>query len=140
MNLVYKSSIIDHYLVHTKIASNIIKANHKIIRFRDYNNFDATACLNDFNQSYTNLMLKWNTNENQANTTDKLTCKWNEWKNAFLQLSDKHAPFKSMRLKDRRNPWINKDIIKLINERDRAHKLADKAIDFASRRTLLSKY
>ena len=95
---------------------------------------------NEFNQTYTNIMLKWNTNEKQANTPDKLTCKWNEWKNALLQLSDKHAPFKSMRLKDRRNPWINKDIIKLMNVRDHAHKLADKAIDFATRRTLWSKY
>ena len=31
---VYKSSISDHYLVHTKIASSIIKANHKIISLR----------------------------------------------------------------------------------------------------------
>ena len=45
-----------------------------------------------------------------------------------------------MRLKDRRNPWINKDIIKSLNERDHAHKLADKAIYFATRRTLWSKY
>ena len=45
VNEVYKSSISDHYLVHTKIALNIIKANHKILRFRDDNNFDATACL-----------------------------------------------------------------------------------------------
>ena len=69
---VYKSSISDHYLVHTKIACNFIKANHKIIRFRDYNTFDATACFYDFNQTYTNLMLKWNTIENQANTPDNL--------------------------------------------------------------------
>ena len=85
-------------------------------------------------------MLKWNTNENQANAPDKLTCKWNEWKNVFFQISDKHAPFKSMKLKDRRKPCINKGIIQLINERDHAHKLADKAIDFATRLTLWSKY
>ena len=44
MSGVYKTSISDHHLVHTKIASNIIKTNHKVIRFRDYNKFDAIAC------------------------------------------------------------------------------------------------
>ena len=61
MSGVYQTSISDHYLVHTKIASNIIKTNHKVIRFRDYNKLDAIACVNDFNQIYTNIMLKWNT-------------------------------------------------------------------------------
>ena len=78
MSGVYKTSISDHYLVHTKIVSNIIKTNHKVIRFRDYNKFDAIACINDFNQIYTNIMLKWNTNANQTNTPNELTCRWNE--------------------------------------------------------------
>ena len=64
-NMFLLKQLIDAPTRVTEIASNIIKANHKIIRFRDYNNFDTTACFNDSNQTYTKLMLKWNTNENQ---------------------------------------------------------------------------
>ena len=43
---------------------------------------------------------------------------WVVWKETFLALSHKHAPFVERRLKKRNNPWISPDIVKLMYHRD----------------------
>ena len=46
------------------------------------------------------------------------------WKNEFLKISNKHAPFVERRLKSRSNPWITPNIVKLMYRRDFLHKRA----------------
>ena len=54
---------------------------------------------------------------------------WDDWKSAFLSVSNKHAPIKTSRLKVRSNPWMTSDIVKLMYKRDRIHNLAVKRKD-----------
>ena len=62
--------------------------------------------------------------------------KWNEWKDAFLHISNPHAPTKTARLKVRSNTWITRDIVKMMYDRDRIHELAVKRKDLV----LMEKY
>ncbi len=43
---------------------------------------------------------------------------WNKWKDEYLNICNRHAPFKEIWVKDRYNPWITSDIIKLMYKRD----------------------
>ena len=42
----------------------------------------------------------------------------------FLHVSNIHAPIQTARLKVRSNTWITREIVRLMYERDRVHKLA----------------
>ena len=44
--------------------------------------------------------------------------KGDKFKNAFLTVSNKCAPFETRRLKNRNNPWIDNNIVRLIYKRD----------------------
>ena len=47
-----------------------------------------------------------------------LSEKWDKFKNAFLTVSNKCAPFETRRLKNRNNPRIDNNIVRLIYKRD----------------------
>ena len=51
-------------------------------------------------------------------SSTQLQSKWDNFKTAFLQISNKHAPFQVRRLKDRSSPWITQEIINLMYRRD----------------------
>ena len=58
-----------------------------------------------------------------------LSKKWDKFKNVFLTVSNKCAPFETRRLKNRNNPWIDNNIVRLIYKRDH---LKRKAVKFKS--------
>ena len=51
---------------------------------------------------------------------------WDDWKSAFVCVSDKHAPIKTSRLKVRSNPWMTSDIVKLMYKRDKISRFSCK--------------
>ena len=51
------------------------------------------------------------------------------YKNVFLTVSTKCAPFETRRLKNRNNPWIDNNIVRLIYKRDH---LKRKAVKYKS--------
>jgi hypothetical protein len=112
----------DHKLVYTVIDVNTkIKQIHNYVRFRSYKTFDRTSFLNELDSKLQNDM------DVPENITEQnLDSLWNEFKNIFLSVSNKHAPLKTQRLKNRINPWFNKSIINLIYERDHIKSKADK--------------
>ena len=47
---------------------------------------------------------------------------WQQWKLAYTEICDKHAPMKSLRLRKKRsNLWITHDIIKFMYQHDNVH-------------------
>ena len=54
---------------------------------------------------------------------------WKTFFDEFIQICDRHAPRREFRVKSRNKPWISKDIIKLMNQRDFVHKKAIKTKD-----------
>ena len=49
---------------------------------------------------------------------------WENFKQNFIDVSDVHAPFKTMRLKKNHKPWVTYDIVALMHRRDYVHKQA----------------
>ena len=58
-----------------------------------------------------------------------LSEKWDKFKNAFLTVSNTCAPFETRRLKNRNNPWIDNNIVRLIYKSDH---LKRKAVKYKS--------
>ena len=46
---------------------------------------------------------------------------WCSFKRMFLEMVDKVAPYKEIRIKQRTEPWINDDILKAIQARNRKY-------------------
>lgn len=111
----------DHFLVYTCVDLNVRSREHKVVSFRDYKNFNADLFQADLAQStvLNNAYFK------ESDTIDM----WIEWKNEFMRICDKHAPFKEIRVKERYNPWITSDIIKQMYKRDYISEKANLAND-----------
>ena len=43
---------------------------------------------------------------------------WRVWKEMFLGCVDKHAPLKSKRIRNKRSPWITRELLSKIRKRD----------------------
>ena len=115
---VIKKTLSDHYMTSTELAvpKKVLHGNHDTVTFRNYNHFDDCEFINVMKS---NDLLNGNCKE----------VKWNEWKDAFLHISNAHAPTKTARLKVRSNTWITRDIVKMMYDRDRIHELAVKRKD-----------
>ena len=103
----------DHFLIYTHIEFKDTKSptvDHNTIRFRDVKNFDAEFFAHDLMSCD---ILNCSQDEDEIS--------WEQWKLAYTEICDKHAPMKSLRLKRRSNPWITHGIIKLMYQRDKAH-------------------
>ena len=106
-------SISDHYCVATEyilMNNNRNKDQHMVVTYRNYKNFCSARYIEELsnNNTLTDLNFK----------QDELENRWQKFKEVFLEISNKHAPVTSRRLKDRYNPWITRDIIQLMYERD----------------------
>ena len=93
--------------------------SHRTIKFRSYKNFNVDNFLNDIKSS-----SGYKTIENGH--FECVESAWSLWKKSFSNICNSHAPLQIMRVKNRHNPWITPDIIKLMYERDYVHKNACK--------------
>ena len=85
---------------------------------RSYNNFNSTLFLNEIRNS---TVLSSIFNEHDVEVA------WKTFFDEFIQICDRHAPRREFRVKNK--PWISKDIIKLMYQRDFLHKKAIKTKD-----------
>ncbi len=107
-NDVAKIALSDHYLVYTCIDLKVKSSEHKTIRYIDFKDFNVDNFIADLDKS--NIL----SNANDNNTIDL----WNKWKDEYLNICNRHAPFIEIMIKDRYNPWITSDIIKLMYKQD----------------------
>ena len=104
----------DHFLIYTILGCKSASKQPKDILIRSYNKFNLRSFINDIS-SCTNLNVS---NINDINTA------WNKWSSSFANICERHAPLRTIRVKDRNKPWVTKEILKLIYARDIAHKIA----------------
>ena len=52
---------------------------------------------------------------------------WTRWKSLFLEVCDRHAPYKSMTVRGIRTPWVTDEIITMTQERDHVKRKAEKS-------------
>ena len=108
----------DHDCVYSefKLITSLKKQKHKEISYRDFKKFDPNFFQEDLMNDPAICNVNFSDNE--------LIEKWNLFKASFIKISRKHAPIKTLRVKDRYYPWIDKNIVKLMYKRNHAKKRA----------------
>ena len=94
-------------LISTFFKSRFSKARPKIIKYRNYKNFDKNNFLNDLN----NINVRLN-KENPNQCYDSLTT-------SVLEVVNRHAPLKKKTIKVNHASFVNKDLRKAIYARSR---------------------
>ena len=116
---VIETSLSDHYLIYTILNSKHKTSPPKEIKIRCYKNFSTNAFIDEIANSR-------DLNIDGITTVDDA---WEKWSKAFLDISNKHAPIKTIRVKDRNNPWVSREILNLMYQRDKIHKKAKQTQD-----------
>ena len=105
---VIRSGISDHDIVYMVRKLNHFRINrHRTTQKRCLKHFKHELFINDLES------VSW---ENIADSIPNR--RWEKWKAVFLNIVDKHAPLKQSRLRNRRSPWLIRDIVSLMRKRD----------------------
>lgn len=109
--------ISDHCLVFAvrKIAIQCTK-KHKVVESRNFKNFQAESFRTDLSS------MPWDNIKTFDNPNDM----WQNWKDMFLTVIDKHAPLKKRRIRNKKSPWLNSEIKRQMIARDKLKALAIK--------------
>lgn len=117
----------DHYPVITHVRidqSPIDTSSHNVVCFRDFKCFNENEYISDLCDALNeHELLNVHVSQPDITVVDPIVA-WECFKNAFIQVSNKHAPFKTMRLKRKHCPWVTHNIVRIMHKRDHAHKKA----------------
>ena len=108
-------SISDHYMVYTVLDFKPKFRTPHVIKTRTYNNFNHDSLVSDIVNSVQLNSVFSNTDMETA---------WNIFITEFKSICNRYAPLREYRLKERQNPWINNDVLKLMYHRDYLHRKA----------------
>lgn len=102
----------NHDLISVTLSLQVPNYAERVITFRDFKNFDSSLFNNDL------ALVDWSPINNFENIDDKI-----EYFNGkFLDTLNKHAPFRTCKIKKPPAPWINDDIRALRKIRDKLRK------------------
>ena len=103
----------DHFpvcLTWSKRGVKIPKNSHKLVTCRSFARFASDAFLSDLENSQSLRSVYQYTDPDEA---------FEIWYHSFLNIYDKHAPFKTIRVGyNCKKPWMSKDIADAINKRE----------------------
>ena len=110
--------ISDNYMVFTVLNFKVIKQPPKIVKLRNYANFDSQAFYRDIQHS---------DRLNSIFIINDTNFAWSIFYNEFMKILNKHAPLRVHRVRARLNPWFSKKILTLMYKRDFLHNKALKS-------------
>ena len=114
---VLKVSMSDHYCIQTILQdTDYFNSPHNLITFKDYKCFVKQNFIHDVSNAFYDVQF----------TANNVLDQWNYFKIKFLEISDKHVPLVTRRLKKRFKPWVTHDIIQMMYKRDYLKKQAIK--------------
>ena len=87
-----------------------------------YKNFNEKLFIKDISEC-----IAFHDIENSAITCVEST--WDLWLENFTSICDRHAPLISTRVRNKHNPWVTNEMVKLMYKRDYAHKKAVQALN-----------
>ena len=115
---VFTCGLSDHFITYTIITAKRVRSTAKTIQIRSYSGFSLESFLNDIANSQ--ILCHGGIHTACPNVA------WKLWRDEFDGICKKHAPIRTIRVRDRKNPWFTSDILKKNYERDYIQK---KAID-----------
>ena len=83
---------------------------------RDYTNFNIEQFLQDISHCFHNFSV--------SDLNVSVENYWLLWKKLFNDICEQHAPLYYYKVRPKGRPWINKNIINMMRERDRVHRYA----------------
>lgn len=112
--------ISDHSLIFAirKVAIPS-KTTHTTVKIRNLKRFDPYKFRDDLRR------LPWH----KLSDINDPNIRWEMWKNMFLSSVDKHAPFKTKRIKNKKSPWLTAELKHSLIERDSLKRMAIKSGD-----------
>lgn len=125
---VIRCAISDHYMVYTILKSHIKreKKTIKMVKVRDFKNFNPVTYNNDLMDC--NLL-------HSVDSSKNIDEAWTKWSTQVTYVMNKHAPLRHHRVKHRQNPWMTREILTLMYQRDHLHQQMLKFPDNTSLRT-----
>ena len=109
--------ISDHYLVYGIHCWKVPKKEGRSIKFRCFKDIDN----DDFRDDLLNAPWEHVLNCQYVNDA------WLIWHSTFMSIINHHAPMKSKHIRGNALPWLDGEIIQLMRQRDRAHKIAKRS-------------
>jgi len=94
---------------------------YKTVEVRLLKNFNEVAFLQDLR------MIDWN-RVSTHNNPDEM---WDLWKHFLVSAINKHATFRTKRVKNKRSPWITNELLREIRKRDFLKKKAASTNDLS---------
>ena len=108
---VYEVSMSDHYMVYcVRKFNGAVEKGHKMIKTRKIKNFNEESFLADISG------ICW---EQMLTETDDIDVLVSSWSNLFSLIIEKHAPMTVMRVSEKYCPWIDKDLKKFMQTKDK---------------------
>ena len=105
---VVASSLSDHDMLIAVRKINACKLPPRTIECRNYAKYNPSAFCDDLRDIPWDDVLK----ERNVNTA------WSNWKELFLNVCDRHAPYKRKIVRGVKCPWLTGETKKLMNQRD----------------------
>ena len=105
----------DHFLISTTVNLTCIEKGSKSVRTRSYKNF----ILDDFIKHLVESDVL-----SKVYSSNCVETAWHLFMTEFLRISHLHAPIRNHKVKIRNCPWITRDILNLIKQRNFLHKVA----------------
>ena len=111
---VMENHISDHYLIFTVLKLKLPKPQPTFITVRSYKQYDRNTFLEDIAQE------QWE----HISLVDDVDEQLNQFNSNFLRILDRHAPFKTIKVRYRQSPFVDNEIKELMKKRDRLHRVA----------------
>ena len=87
---------------------NTPKADPKIVESQQFKNFDREAFIDDIKETPFHL----------ASLLDDPNEIWDVWKSLFLEITNKHAPIRKIKIRSKSSPWISSKLRQRMRKRD----------------------
>ena len=113
---VVKTHVSDHFLTFTIVNCNDVNEPPNTIRSRSFKNFKEDAFVNDL------IQLPFVDIQRESDVDEA----WSKWYDLLMSVINKHAPYKTKRVRKKQCPWITGDIIAFMHTRDFYHRKAMK--------------
>lgn len=102
----------DHFI--TFCTRKIVKSRvnfHRFVKIPSLKNYSKENCIAELTEA------DWSSCFYSSNVNDA----WNNFQKVFSDLLDKIAPLKEIKLKNQTEPWIDSNILDLIQRREKAY-------------------
>ena len=111
---VVKTHISDHYLVYASLKLKIQKPPATFVEVRSYKNYNSQRFVLDLER------VPWD----EITLVDDASDMVDQFNKRFLEVLERHAPVKLVKIRHRRCPFVDVEIKELMRERDRLLKRA----------------